>query len=47
VLEEEAARHLHAVESQALYANVDDLAFLRSLDHPDLFGDDDADSETE
>jgi anti-sigma factor RsiW len=47
VLEEEAARHLHAIESQGLYVNVDDLAFLRSLDQPDLFGDDDADWETE
>jgi anti-sigma factor RsiW len=46
-LEEEAARHLPAIENQGLYANVDDLAFLRALEHPDLFGDDDADSETE
>jgi anti-sigma factor RsiW len=38
-LEEEAARHLHAIENQELLANVDDLAFLRALDRPDLFGD--------
>jgi anti-sigma factor RsiW len=46
-LEEEAARHLSAIENQALFANVDDLAFLRALDQPDLFGDDDSDADFE
>jgi anti-sigma factor RsiW len=46
-LEEEAARHLHAIEHQGLYANVDDLAFLEALDQPDLFGEDIAGAETE
>jgi anti-sigma factor RsiW len=46
-LEEEAARHLHVIENQSLFANVDDLAFLRALDQPDLFGEDETDSETE
>jgi anti-sigma factor RsiW len=46
-LEEEVARHLPVIENQGLFANVDDLTFLRALDHPDLFGEDETDSETE
>jgi anti-sigma factor RsiW len=45
-LEEAAAQHLHAIENQGMYANVDDLAFLQALDQPDLFGDDDSDAES-
>ncbi len=38
-LEENLVRHLRVVENLHLYERVDDLEFLRSLDHPDLFGD--------
>jgi anti-sigma factor RsiW len=33
-------RHLRVLEKWRTYEHVDDLDFLRSLDHPDLFGDD-------
>jgi anti-sigma factor RsiW len=39
-LEGELERHLRVIENQRLFRNVDDLAFARALDHPDLFGDD-------
>jgi len=37
-IEETLVRHLRAVDKLAQYQHVDDLDFLRALDHPDLFG---------
>ncbi|MCC6417264.1 MAG: hypothetical protein IT429_03345 [Gemmataceae bacterium] len=40
--EARVARDLRVIENLRLYEHVDDLEFLRALEHPDLFGDDDA-----
>lgn len=40
----ELAPDLSVVENKRLYDLVDDLEFLQSLDHPDLFGEEKADS---
>jgi anti-sigma factor RsiW len=42
--EEELARDLRLIENWRLYEQVDNMEFLRSLDHPDLFGDDSPDA---
>lgn len=42
--EEELARDLRLIENWKLYDQVDDLDFLKALDHPDLFGDDSPDA---
>jgi hypothetical protein len=39
-VEETMVRHLRVVENLHRYDNVEDLDDLKSLDHPDLFGDD-------
>jgi anti-sigma factor RsiW len=38
--DEELARDLRILENRRLYEHADSLDFLRELDHPDLFGDD-------
>src|SRR4051812_44074187 len=38
--EQELVHDLRIIENKRLYEAVDDLEFLRELDHPDLFGDD-------
>jgi anti-sigma factor RsiW len=38
--DEELARDLRVIENKRLYDPIDDIEFLRELDHPDLFGDD-------
>lgn len=38
-VEQHLVRHLRAVDRVRLLEQVDDLNFLRELDHPDLFGD--------
>lgn len=38
--DEELARDLRVLENFSLYETVEDMEFLRGLDHPDLFGDD-------
>ncbi len=40
-LESQIVRNLRVIERKRLYEHVDDLEFLRELDRPDLFGDDD------
>jgi anti-sigma factor RsiW len=40
-VEAQLARNRRLIENRRLYENVDDLEFLRALDSPDLFGDDD------
>ncbi len=40
-VEAQLARNRRLVENRRLYENVDDFDFLRALDSPDLFGDDD------
>jgi hypothetical protein len=42
--ERELARELSLIENKRLYDLVDDLEFLQDLDHPDLFGEEKADS---
>ena len=37
--EQELVRDLRIIENKRLYEHVDDIEFLRELDHPDLFGD--------
>ncbi len=37
---EDLVRDLRVIENKRLYERVDDIEFLRQLDHPDLFGDD-------
>jgi hypothetical protein len=37
--EESLVRHLRVLEKWRQYEAIDDLEFLRALDHPDLFGD--------
>jgi len=37
--DEALVRHLRVLENWRYYENVEDLEFLRALDHPDLFGD--------
>lgn len=37
--EQQLVRDLRVIENLQLYQNVDDLQFLRELEHPDLFGD--------
>ena len=39
-LNDTMVRHLRVIESLHRYDNVEDMDFLKSLDHPDLFGDD-------
>jgi anti-sigma factor RsiW len=39
-LEAELIRNLGTIENLWLFRNVDDLAFAKELNHPDLFGDD-------
>lgn len=39
-LDETLVRHLRVVEKWPAYEHVEDLDFLRGLDHPDLFGED-------
>jgi anti-sigma factor RsiW len=39
-VEAQLVRNLRVIENKRLYEHVDDLEFLRDLDHPDLFGDD-------
>jgi anti-sigma factor RsiW len=39
--EEQLVRDLRVIENRRLYEHADDLRFLRELDQPDLFGDDD------
>lgn len=41
-VEAQLARHRRVIENRRLYEHVDDMDFLRALDRPDLFGDDDA-----
>jgi anti-sigma factor RsiW len=38
--DEELSRDLRVIENKKAYEQVDDLDFLKQLDHPDLFGDD-------
>ncbi|MCI0457244.1 MAG: hypothetical protein L0Z62_09725 [Gemmataceae bacterium] len=40
-IEAQAIPNLRVIEQKRLLENVEDLEFLRALDHPDLFGDDD------
>jgi anti-sigma factor RsiW len=40
-LQDQLVRHLRVIENRRLYENVDDLDFVRALDTPELFGDDD------
>jgi anti-sigma factor RsiW len=42
--DEDLARDLRLIENKRLYEQVDDVEFLRELDHPDLFGEDPADT---
>jgi anti-sigma factor RsiW len=42
--DEELARDLRVIENKRLYDLVDDIDFLRDLDRPDLFGDDNSGS---
>ena len=39
--DEELARDLRVIENRKLYEQIDSVGFLKSLDQPDLFGDDD------
>lgn len=39
-IDEHLVRSLRVLENKHLYETVDDLDFLRALEHPDLFGDD-------
>jgi anti-sigma factor RsiW len=41
-IDEHLVRSLRVIENKHLYDPVDDLDFLRALEHPDLFGDDTA-----
>ena len=34
-------RHLRVIEKWRLYEHADDLDFVKKLNHPDLFGDED------
>jgi anti-sigma factor RsiW len=36
--DEQLVRHLRVIQKLPLYEQVDDIEFLRALDHPDLFG---------
>jgi anti-sigma factor RsiW len=38
--DESLVRHLRVLDKWRQYENVDDIEFVRALDHPDLFGDD-------
>lgn len=38
--DEPVVRNLRVIERLPVYENLEDLEFLKSLDHPDLFGDD-------
>jgi anti-sigma factor RsiW len=38
--DDELSRDLRVIENKKAYEQVDDLDFLKQLDHPDLFGDD-------
>jgi anti-sigma factor RsiW len=38
--DEEMSRDLRVIENKKAYEQIDDLDFLKQLDHPDLFGDD-------
>jgi anti-sigma factor RsiW len=40
-VEAQIAQHRRVLENRRLYEHADDIDFLRALDHPDLFGDDD------
>jgi anti-sigma factor RsiW len=42
--DEELVRDLRVLENRRLYEQVEDLGFLKKLDQPDLFGDDNPDS---
>lgn len=42
--DEELVRDLRVIENKRLYESADDLDFLRQLDHPDRFGDDNLES---
>jgi hypothetical protein len=39
-LDQELVQDLRVIENKRFYDHVDDLDFLKELDHPDLFGDD-------
>jgi hypothetical protein len=39
-LDLQLARELRVLENRRLYDHVEDMEFLKGLDHPDLFGDD-------
>ena len=41
--DEDLVRDLRVLENQKLYEQIDSVGFLKSLDQPDLFGDDDPD----
>jgi anti-sigma factor RsiW len=41
-VEAQIAQHRRVLENRRLYEHADDIEFVRALDHPDLFGDDDA-----
>jgi anti-sigma factor RsiW len=43
-LEDVLVQHLRVIENKRVYDEVEDLDFLRSLENPDLFGDDDVGS---
>jgi hypothetical protein len=38
--DDELSRDLRVIENKKAYEQIDDLDFLKQLDHPDLFGDD-------
>jgi anti-sigma factor RsiW len=42
--DEELVRDLRVIENRRLYEQVEDLGFLKKLDQPDLFGDDNPDA---
>jgi anti-sigma factor RsiW len=42
--DEELARDLRLIENQKQYEQIDSVGFLKSLDQPDLFGDDETDA---
>jgi len=42
--EQDLVRDLRIIENKRLYEQVDDIDFLKELDHPDLFGDDNQES---
>jgi hypothetical protein len=42
--DEELVRDLRLLENRRLYEQVEDVGFLKKLDQPDLFGDDNPDT---